>query len=162
MAELKGRRDNKVQVALRARRGLSTCSPAAQRPTDAAPGPQRWPGTHLSASVCCSLMPTLKSTGCTRSSMPLWISRGRASNRGPGRGIRTLKPSLKCRRRGGSGLRQGDARQASKERKALLASGRDSGLAQLRDLLAAGHRPVQGCEMSVAGWDEHFQLNATE
>lgn len=89
----------------------------------------------------------------------------------PGQGVKqgarqgdphVIKPSLKCRRRGGSGLRQGDARQASKERKALLASGRDSGLAQLRDLLAAGHRPVQGCEMSVAGWDEHFQLNATE
>ena len=49
--------------------------------------------THFSASVCCSLMPTLKWTGCTLSSMPLWISRGNASNMVPGSGMRTLKPS---------------------------------------------------------------------
>lgn len=39
-------------------------------------------------------MPTLKWTGCTLSSIPLWISRGRASNMVPGSGMRTLKPSL--------------------------------------------------------------------
>lgn len=49
--------------------------------------------THFSASVCCSLMPTLKCTGWTLSSMPLWISRGNASNMATGRGMRTLKPS---------------------------------------------------------------------
>lgn len=48
---------------------------------------------HFSASVCCSLMPTLKWTGWTLSSIPLWISRGSTSNMVPGSGMRTLKPS---------------------------------------------------------------------
>lgn len=51
------------------------------------------PLAHFSASVCCSLIPTLKCTGCTLSSMPLWISFGSASNMVPGSGMRTLKPS---------------------------------------------------------------------
>lgn len=50
--------------------------------------------THFSASVCCSLIPTLNRTGCTRSSIPFWISRGSVSNIAPGIGTLTLKPFL--------------------------------------------------------------------
>lgn len=50
--------------------------------------------THFSARVCCSLIPTLNRTGCTRSSIPFWISRGRVSNIAPGIGTLTLKPFL--------------------------------------------------------------------
>lgn len=111
--------------------------------------PRPHPGPHLSASVCCSLMPTLKSTGCTRSSIPLWISRGSASNRGPGSGIRTLKPSLQQRGRGAGPVT--GRREAGEQG--------EEGWAKLGDVRAAGHQLARGCEMGVAGCE---LLNDTE
>lgn len=98
---------------------------------------------YLSASVCCSLMPTLKSTGWTRSSIPLWSSRGRASNKGPGRGIRTLKPSLERGRGGG----RGGTGNGHTTQEHLLASAGESGLALFRDFLTASHRPERGVKL---------------
>lgn len=53
---------------------------------------------HLSAIVCCSLMPTLNSTGNTRRGLPSLISSGKVWKTSCGNGTSTVKWSLNGRR----------------------------------------------------------------
>lgn len=86
--------ENELLLAMRKRNSTEAPYQQNRRLQNCHQGWAAETNTHFSARVCCSLMPTLKSTGWTLSNMPLWISRGSKSNKALGKGILTLNPSL--------------------------------------------------------------------